>query len=307
MDTFNKHLAFDFRAIQGKELGIAPVFSKTVRAGRAQKSSHSPSIFTRTSKVVTGAPKTLCLPRLLAIADLNSAFLVRHERPWDTYQEILHADLAGKVIFASRRTHRSRIVAIRKYQRQDARRLIDRFGHLEHANVLRLHECYLHGDSGFFLLDDLPFTLGLVSEAPQVRPNEKELSAIMSQVISGMQYLYSFGLTHQSLGCGDFLLGLNGAVKIARLELCVDCTPDQAEQAYLSMIPLLALQLMHKDQESEETRIAHWPIRCAASQFLAVAKSAKSIPALQKNDFIASNAHDGKELASLVMQLLCFR
>ncbi|KAJ5100749.1 hypothetical protein N7456_007002 [Penicillium angulare] len=268
MDTFDKHLAFDFRAIQGKELGIAPVFSKAVRPGREQKSSHSPSNFARTSKAVTGAPKTLCLPRLLAIADLNSAFLVRHERPWDTYQEIVHTDLAGEVIFASRRTHRSRIVAIRQYQRQDARRLIDRFGHLEHANVLRLHECYLHGDSGFFLLDDLPFTLGFVSEAPQVRLDEKELSAILSQVcqatlftqriltyvlqvISGMRYLHSFGLTHQSLGCGDFLLGLDGAVKIARLELCVDCTPGQAEQAYLSMIPSLALQLMHKDQESE--------------------------------------------------------
>ncbi|KAJ5101003.1 hypothetical protein N7456_007055 [Penicillium angulare] len=291
MDTFDKHLAFDFRAIQGKELGIAPVFSKAVRPGRVQKSSHSPSIFTRTPKVVTGAPKTLCLPRLLAIADLNSAFLVRHERPWDTYQEILHTDFAGEVIFATRRTHRSRIVAIRKYQRQDARRLIDRFGHLEHANVLRLHECYLHGDSGFFLLDDLPFTLGFVSEAPQVRLDEKELSAILSQ----WDALFALiGLTNQSLGCGDFLLGLDGAVKIARLELCVNCTPDQAEQAYLSMIPSLALQLMHKDQESEETRIAHWPIRCAASQFLAVAKSAKSIPALQKDDFIANNAHDGK-------------
>ncbi|KAJ5267844.1 hypothetical protein N7478_010652 [Penicillium angulare] len=257
MDTFDKHLAFDFRAIQGKELGIAPVFSKAVRPGREQKSSHSPSNFARTSKAVTGAPKTLCLPRLLAIADLNSAFLVRHERPRDTYQEIFHTDLAGEVIFASRRTHRSRIVAIRK--------------------------------------------------GPQVRLDEKELSAILSQVISGMRYLHSFGLTHQSLGCGDFLLGLDGAVKIARLELCVDCTPDQAEQAYLSMIPSLALQLMQKYQESEETRIAHWPIRCAASQFLAVAKSAKSIPALQKDDFIANNAHDGKELASLVRKLLCSR
>ncbi|KAJ5267440.1 hypothetical protein N7478_010248 [Penicillium angulare] len=256
-----------------------------------------------TSKVVTGAPKTLCLPRLLAIADLNSAFLVRHERPWDTYQEIFHADLAGEVIFASRRTHRSRIVAIRKYQRQDARRLIDRFGHLEHTNVLRLHECYLYGDSRFFLLDDLPFTLGIISESPRVHLNEKELSAILSQ----WDAIFALIWTHQSLGCGDFLLGLDGAVKIARLELCVDCTPDQAEQAYLSMIPSLALQLMHKDQESEETRIAHWPIRCAASRFLAVAKSAKSIPALQKNDFIASNANDGKELASLVRQLLCSR
>ncbi|KAJ5100814.1 hypothetical protein N7456_006866 [Penicillium angulare] len=261
---------------RGKNLELGQSFKGSASRPQ-QKYSHSPSISTRTPKVLTGASKTLCLPRLLAIADLNSAFLVRHERPWDTYQEIFHTDLAGEVIFASRRTHRSRIVAIRKYQRQDARRLIDRFGHLEHANVLRLHECYLHGDSGYFLLDDLPFTLRFVSEAPQVRLDEKELSAILSQVISGMRYLHSFGLTHQSLGCGDFLLGLDGAVKIARLELCVDCMPDQAEQAYLSMIPSLALQ------------------------------STKSIPALQKDDFIANNAHDGKELASLVRKLLCSR
>ena len=183
---FNKHIDFDFRAIQAKELGTAAISSQPERLSHAKQNFHLSTITTRTAKVVTGPPKILCLPRLLAISDLDSAFLVRHECPWDTYQEIFQRDIAGKVIGARRRTHRSRIVAIRKYQKQDARRLIDRFGHLEHFNMLRLHECYLDGDSGFFLVDDLPFTLRHISDSPRVHLDENKLSAILSQVCLSM-------------------------------------------------------------------------------------------------------------------------
>ncbi|CAG8190038.1 unnamed protein product [Penicillium nalgiovense] len=92
-------------------------------------------------KVVTGPPKSLCLPHLCGLENIASVLIN-----------------ASKVTIATRRTRPSRIVAIRIYGKENARRLIYRFGRLENRNVLSLHECYIHEDLAFFLVNDLPLT-----------------------------------------------------------------------------------------------------------------------------------------------------
>jgi hypothetical protein len=42
---------------------------------------------------------------------------------------------------------------------KDAEELIDIFGRLDHTNAPSVLECYLHGDSMYILLDDLPLAL----------------------------------------------------------------------------------------------------------------------------------------------------
>lgn len=66
---------------------------------------------------------------------------MRRESPWDTYLPAITYDIAGQVVIAARRTRPSREVAIRKYQRQDAKGLIEEFGRLEHTNLLSVREC----------------------------------------------------------------------------------------------------------------------------------------------------------------------
>ncbi|CAG8088536.1 unnamed protein product [Penicillium nalgiovense] len=71
------------------------------------------------------------------------------------------------------------MVAIRIYGKENARRLIYRFGRLENRNVLSLYECYMHEDLAFFLVDDLPLTLAYVVAFPSVYPSETELGSII--------------------------------------------------------------------------------------------------------------------------------
>ena len=135
-------------------------------------------------KTVTGPSKSLCLPRLHGLDEITSVLIVRHESPWDTYQQAISYDIAGEVTIASRRTRPSRMVAIRKYRRQDARSLIDRFGRLEHVNILSFSECYIDGDFAFFLVADLPLTLAHIVACSDLYPSEAELGSIMCQVWS---------------------------------------------------------------------------------------------------------------------------
>lgn len=104
-------------------------------------------------KVVMGPPKSLCLPHLRGLEKIASLLIARKESPWDTYRKVYNYEAAGKVTIAIRCTRPSRMVAIRTYAKENARRLIYRFGRLEHRSVLSLHECYMHEDLAFFLVD----------------------------------------------------------------------------------------------------------------------------------------------------------
>ncbi|KAJ5976489.1 hypothetical protein N7481_010196 [Penicillium waksmanii] len=75
-------------------------------------------------KVVTGPPKSLCLPRLCGLENNASVLIVRQESPWDTYRKVITYEIAGKVTIATRRTRPSRMVAIRTYAKENDRRLI---------------------------------------------------------------------------------------------------------------------------------------------------------------------------------------
>ncbi|KAJ5938421.1 hypothetical protein N7466_001555 [Penicillium verhagenii] len=134
---FKEHVIFDFDTIKAQSQPPL-TYSRSVASKNEKSSSAEPKrpVHHHSQKAVTGPIKSLCLPRLHSLDDIRSVLIVRHESPWDTYQQAISYDIAGEVVIASRRTRPSRVVAIRKYNRQDARSLIDRFGRLEHVNIL---------------------------------------------------------------------------------------------------------------------------------------------------------------------------
>lgn len=178
---FPDNLIFNFAAIQAQAhtANTANSFADKDQIG---KRSSRPSRRVHTAKVITGRPKTLCLPHLCKITDITSALVVRRESPWDTYHPVFTYDGAGNVTIATRRSRPSRVVAIRQFPKEDTRRLIGRFGQLQHQNVLSLLECYLDGDSAFLLVDDLALTLGHIVACPTLRPVKFELGCIVAQV-----------------------------------------------------------------------------------------------------------------------------
>ncbi|KAI3281372.1 hypothetical protein DTO002I6_9871 [Penicillium roqueforti] len=258
-------------------------------------------------KVVTGPPKSLCLPHLCGLENIVSVLIVRQESPWDTYRKVITYEIAGKVTIATRRTRPSRMVAIRTCAKENARRLIYRFGRLEHRNLLSLHECYMHEDLAFFLVDDLPLTLAHVVAFPSVYPNETELGSI---ILDGVYYLFTFGLAHQSLSCDDILFGIDGIIKIASLDLCIDCTPKQSEAAYVAALPSITMRLMQKYDKDQGVvgviDLERWPIDSAAVGFLSATETAGSIKSLRNQPLLTGKHRPSEDLVVLARAaLLC--
>ncbi|KAJ5651593.1 uncharacterized protein N7484_005316 [Penicillium longicatenatum] len=174
-----EYMLFDFDTIKAQSRpspSPSPDFASKKRSARAATKR---PISHRSQKIVTGSIKGLCLPRLQSLDNITSVLIVRHESLWDTYQQAISYDLAGDVTIASRRTRPRRMVAIRIYRRKDARGLIDRFGRLEHINILTFYECYLDGDAAFFLVADLSLTLALVVTYIDLYPSQAELGSIL--------------------------------------------------------------------------------------------------------------------------------
>lgn len=173
------NLIFDFDAMKAQQQHPPDLMLPEKQCTNAVKYSR---LRTRMPKIVTGPPKSLCLPHLLELDDISAALIVRQESPWDTYLPAITYDIAGPVIIAARRTRPSRVVAFRKFRRQDAKRLVDRFGRLSHTNIVCVRECYIDGPSMFALGDDLPLTLAHIVSCVDLYPTEVQLGSILSQV-----------------------------------------------------------------------------------------------------------------------------
>ncbi|KAJ5938486.1 hypothetical protein N7466_001620 [Penicillium verhagenii] len=304
-----EHMIFDFDTIKAQSQPPL-TYPRSVTSKNEKSSIAEPKrpVHHHSQKAVTGPIKSLCLPRLHSLDDIRSALIVRHESPWDTYQQAISYDIAGEVVIASRRTRPSRVVAIRKYNRQDARSLIDRFGRLEHVNILLFYECYIDGDFAFFLVADLPLTLGDVVACSDLYPTEAELGSIMFQILEGMCYLAAFRLVHQSLVCSNILLGLDGIIKIAGPEHCVDCVTSQSEAACIAAIPSITMQLMQKyDKEDGAIGVddlERWPIASAAVNFLSASGAAASMAVLKMHPLITARRRSAADLVLLARAAL---
>jgi hypothetical protein len=180
-------------------------------------------------KTINGPPKALRLPQLCKLEEISSVLLVRQHSPWNKYKPVLKCDIAGKVTIATRRSNPSRLQAVREYPKSDAEVLIQRFGCLQHDNIMSSQDCFIDSSTLYAFVDDFPLTLGNLVSAAGIYPTEVEMAAIMSQVhtlvsssaeiltnkiLDGLCYLGSFGLSHQSLSCREILLGIDGKIKI---------------------------------------------------------------------------------------------
>ncbi|KAJ5642544.1 hypothetical protein N7490_006544 [Penicillium lividum] len=299
-----RNLIFAFDAVKAQQQPPLDLMLPEKQSTNAVKYSR---LRTRMPKIVSGPPKSLCLPHLLEL-DISAALIVRQESPWDTYTPAITYDVAGPVIIAARRTRPSRVVAFRKFRRKDARRLVDRFGRLEHANVVYVRECYIDGDSMFALGDDLPLTLAHIVSCVDLYPTEVQLGSILSQTLDGAWYLAASGLSHQSFSCCKILFGLDGIVKIACWDYCVDCAPGQAEAAYLAALPSLTMRLMQKfDKEGGVAGVddlERWPVDSNAVRFLSATATTVSIESLKEQPLVATKYCSASDLVILARTVL---
>ncbi|KAI1906768.1 hypothetical protein LOZ65_006831 [Ophidiomyces ophidiicola] len=234
-------------------------------------------------KFLKGTPKDLVLPQIVEY-ELRPP-IVREESPWETFHNEFTCELAGTVTIAVHRSRPSRVVPIRAYATKDAEKMLERFGKIQHKNVISVIECYKHKDTLYAVVDDLPLTL-VQLVACRAYPSESQLASIVAQVLDGLSYLAASGFEHESMTCSNILLGLDGLVKIGSLEFCVKIPPNRPQTRSIKALSIITMELMQK-YEKEDGLIGvddldRWPIDSSAVDFLIATSSASSIDELKQ-------------------------
>lgn len=88
------------------------------------------------------------------------------------------------MIITKHRSRLARLQAIRRYPARNAERLIARFEHVYHSNILSSREYYLDTSFIYALIEDFPLSLQHLI-ASTIFPSELELGAILAQVCIG--------------------------------------------------------------------------------------------------------------------------
>lgn len=206
--------------------GIAP------SSARLAKRPAAPSLAEPSRKVIRGPPRGLALPETNGSGNSSDSDLViRDEPPWDTFKKYYEYDLAGAVAVCVRRSGRRAAWAIRQYRCKDADRILGILRSMRHKNVVSVWECFRTPDALYTLSKFHPLTLDHIV-ACKAFPDQQQLAAIMSQVLSsdsrgykiangsqlldGLSYLVAQNLQHTSLDCSSILMNLDGEVQIGK-------------------------------------------------------------------------------------------
>ncbi|CAI7616106.1 unnamed protein product [Penicillium palitans] len=238
-----------------------------------------------TRKVVSGGPKLFGLPQVCE-EGTSRGLIVREESPWDTYRRTLRCSLAGEVFIAARRSRPSQVVAIREYTKGDVAKMRRLYDILDHDNVLTARECFVNEGCMYALVNDLQLTLEQLVGCRSLYPTQAELASMTWQILDGLCYLNETGLEHQSLTCRNILLGLDGVIKIASLEMCVERPPGQAQNVYIKTLASITMEIMQKYVKDDGMvgvdDVDRWPVDSDAFGFLSALSTAKSIESLKE-------------------------
>ncbi|KAJ5640277.1 uncharacterized protein N7484_008139 [Penicillium longicatenatum] len=260
-----------------------------------------------TRKIVGGAPRSFGLPQVCEEGK-SHRLIVREESPWDTYRRTLKCTLAGDVFIAARRSGPSTVVAIRKYINGDVAKMRRMYDILDHDNVLTARECFVNEGSIYALVNDLPLTLEQLVGCRALYPTETELASMVWQILCGLCYLNNIGLEHQDLTCRNILLGLDGVVKIASLEMCVECPPGQAQILYIKKLASMTMEIMQKFEKDDGMvgvdDVERWPVDSDSFEFLSALLTTKSIESLKEQPLVRRKSRLKGELVLLARSIL---
>ncbi|KAF3403916.1 hypothetical protein F1880_010281 [Penicillium rolfsii] len=271
------------------------------------KKRETPDRIAHTRKKVSGRPKGFGLPQLCE-EGTSRRLVVREESPWDTYRRTLKCNLAGDVFIASRRSRPSQVVAIREYTKGDVVKMRRLYGILDHINVLTARECFITEGRIYALVHDLPLTLEQLVGCRSLYPTETELASMVWQILDGLCYLNDTGLEHQFLTCRSILLGLDGIIKIASLEFCLDRPPGLVQSVYIKKLASITMEIMQKYVKDDGMvgidDVERWPVDSDAFRFLSALSAATSIESLKEQPLVRKKSQLVGELVLLARSIL---
>ncbi|KAL4931870.1 uncharacterized protein BDV17DRAFT_279965 [Aspergillus undulatus] len=253
---------------------------------RLAKRNASPSPAERSRKIIRGQPRALALQKISEGENTADSDLIeRKESPWDTFEKIFECDLAGTVSVCVRRSGRSAVWAVRQYPSKHADRILEILRSSRHKNVVSVMECFQTSNSLYTLGKHHPLTLDHVV-ACKAFPDQRQLAAIMSQILDGLSYLISQNLEHTSLNCSSILMNLDGEVQIARIDCCSSRPPGKVQASDLAPVGRIMMELMQKYVKDDGAvgldNFDRWRTSSAAIEFLSATTSVSSMEELRK-------------------------
>ncbi|KAJ5259340.1 hypothetical protein N7478_012321 [Penicillium angulare] len=217
--------------------------------------------------------------------DTSLPMVERHESPWETFEKGYECDLAGTVAVCIPLKGERAVRAIRQFSAIEADSVLQIVRSMNHDNVAVIQACYRTADALYTLSEFDPLTLDHIVACKQY-PKPNQLASLMAQLLDGLAYLVAQGFRHTSLNCSSVLVGLNGELKIARLECCVARQADKLEHMDLAPVSRIMMELMQKYIKADGAvgidNPERWKACPAAIDFLSATTSASSFKELKK-------------------------
>ncbi|KAJ5244710.1 hypothetical protein N7489_004806 [Penicillium chrysogenum] len=182
------------------------------------------------------------------------------------------------------------------------------YGILDHDNVLTAREFFVNEGRMYALVNDLQHTLEQLVGCRSLYPTEAELASMVWQILDGVCYLNETGLEHQSLTRRNILLGLDGVIKVASLEMCVERPPEQAQNVYIRTLASITMEIMQKYVKDDGMvgvdDVDRWPVDSDAVGFLSALSTTKSIESLKEQPLVRKESRLVGELMLLARSVL---
>ncbi|KAJ0100721.1 Serine/threonine-protein kinase dst2, partial [Diaporthe amygdali] len=137
--------------------------------------------------------------------------------PWKHYKTAYGLEMGGYVAVVCKIPATDRLFSMHSISGPSRAQKVDMLRSLDHGNLLLPEEIFTYEDSSCAITEAAAISLG---DLVLVRPDEIQLAAIVGQVLRGVCYLASQGLSHGSITHANVLLTTKGIVKIAGCEGC---------------------------------------------------------------------------------------
>lgn len=206
---------------------------------------------------------------------------IRLGSPWEHYIKRYELNLADHIYIVSDKTSLETFM-IKCLEGPDAGRKVAMLERVQHKGFLPMLECFNFDSVYYPVFPHMTMPLSQVIHSPPY-PTELELSAILEQILKGLQYLESRKLEHGSLSCSNIFVGGDGSVIISGQECCKEVTPDKrgGDMAALGTITVLLMQKVANNGRSGGAYdMERWPPSCNAFQFQLEIQAAKSFDRL---------------------------
>ncbi|KAF5529338.1 kinase-like domain-containing protein [Fusarium mexicanum] len=182
-------------------------------------------------------------------ADAKEPVPVVSGSPWSHYQKRYTVKHWCLFAIGTSKISGMKLCMVRSLVAEKRQEKLDMMRRLCHPNIVQNMEFYISDDDGHFVISEMMESSLLHICRVPVYPSEPQLSSILYQTLSGLEYLISNGLVHENVSCKGVLVNTAGDVKISDIEMC---RQGGDLKKLLDSFSRLTMMLMDKKKSRED-------------------------------------------------------